>query len=82
MFLTIAFQFEPTTYVTTTSTCTTRDIVVFAISSGATYCELDVSVFLPDCAIVGNPCCIQRRNPEKLRKGQFSPLLSQGCMQV
>ena len=57
VFLTIAFQFEPSTaypttttsYATTTSTCmsatpicTTRDLLVFAISSNATYCELDL----------------------------------------
>ena len=39
-------------------------------------------VFPPDCAIVGIPPCIQRRPPEKWRKGQFSPLLLQGCMQA
>ena len=40
------------------------------------------SGFPPDRAIVGIPHCIQRRPPEKLRKGQFSPLLLQGCMQA
>ena len=39
-------------------------------------------MFLPDHAIAGIPCCIQRRPPEKWRKGQFSPLLLQGCMQA
>ena len=40
------------------------------------------SVFPPDRAIVGIPSCIQRRPPEKQRKGQFSSLLLQGCMQA
>ena len=40
------------------------------------------SVFPPDCANVGIPHCIQRRPPEKWRKGQFSLLLSQGCMRA
>ena len=42
IFLTIAFQFEPTSHVTSVSTCTTRDLLVFAILSVATYCELDL----------------------------------------
>ena len=40
------------------------------------------TVFPPDCAIAGISRCIQRRPPEKRRKGQFSPLLLQGCMQA
>ena len=35
------------------------------------------AVFPPDRAIAGIPRCIQRRPPEKWRKGQFSPLLLQ-----
>lgn len=46
VFLIIAFQFQPTTYsttyATTSSTCTTRDLLGFAIPSVATYCELDL----------------------------------------
>ena len=41
-----------------------------------------LAVFLPDRAIGGILPCIQRRPPEKWRKGQFSPLLLQGCMQA
>ena len=36
-------------------------------------------VFLPDHAIVGILCSNQRRPPQKLKKGQFSPSLFQGC---
>ena len=39
-------------------------------------------LFLPDSAIVGIPCCIQRRHPEKWREGQLSPLVLQSCMQA
>ena len=39
-------------------------------------------VFLPDCAIAGILRCNQRRPPDKRKKGQFSPLLLQGCMRA
>ena len=39
-------------------------------------------MFPPDRAIAGIPRCIQGRPPEKRRKGQFSPLILQGCMQA
>ena len=41
-----------------------------------------IPVFPPHRAIVGILRCIHRRPPEKWRKGQFSPLLLQGCMQA
>ena len=40
------------------------------------------TLFWPDHAIAGIPCCIQRKPPEKQRKGQFRPLLLQGCKQA
>ena len=33
-------------------------------------------------AIAGIPRCIQKRPPEKRRKGHFNPLLLEGCMQA